>query len=206
MRSEIVLVHGLWNRGWNMAVMAARLRARGHGVRVFSYPTRQRDLDGHADALREFITRQPVSELHLAGHSMGGLVILNLLSRHEDLPPGRVVLMGAPVRGSGVVRRLVKLPGRGLLFGRAAEGLLAGCRQAPRRHETGMIRGTRSLGLGCITGQIAEPNDGSVAVSETELEGLSDRIDLNVTHTQMLVSRAVADQLEHFVLNGCFKH
>jgi len=206
MQTEIILVHGLWNRGWYMALMAARLRARGHAVRVFSYATRRRGLDGHADLLREFIGRQPAGELHLAGHSMGGLVILNMLDRYEDVPPGRVVLMGTPVRGSRVIRRLQKLPVRAVLFGRAAEGLLRGYRQPPPRHETGVIRGTRSLGLGRIAGVFDGPNDGSVAASETQLQGVTDSIDMNVAHTQMLISRAVTDQLEHFVLHGCFLH
>ncbi|MBT8069830.1 MAG: alpha/beta hydrolase, partial [Gammaproteobacteria bacterium] len=79
--AKIMLVHGLWNRGWSMAAMAKRLRARGHDVLVFSYPTRNKTLDGHADELHEFIleNRRDLSgqrPLHLVGHSMGGLVIL----------------------------------------------------------------------------------------------------------------------------------
>ena len=36
--------------------MAKRLRAHDHEVRVFSYPTRASDLDGHADDLRSFLS------------------------------------------------------------------------------------------------------------------------------------------------------
>lgn len=203
--ADIVLVHGLWNRGWMMARMAKRLRARDHQVRVFSYPTRSDTLDGHADQLRKFIREEEAGECHLAGHSMGGLVILNMLSRYDDLPPGRVVLMGTPVKGSNVVKRLERLPGHGFIFGKSRENLLKGFQHSPEGRESGMIRGTREFGFGQIAGKQQEPNDGSVCVSETELDGLNDTVDLEVSHSEMLISSEVVDQLEHFVLSGKFK-
>jgi len=203
--SEIVLVHGLWNRGWYMTVMARRLRARGHHVAVFSYPTRNNSLQGHADDLHEFVVGNPSNEINLVGHSLGGLVILNMLSRFDELPPGRVVLMGSPVAGSSVVKRLEKIPGQKLLFGEIRDYLLEGFRHTPRHHETGMISGTRSMGLGRIAGQHDEPNDGTVTVSETQLDGLKDSIELPVSHTEMLVSAKVVEQVEQFLLHGKFK-
>jgi len=203
--SEIVLVHGLWNRGWMMARLAKRLRSRGHQVRVFSYPTRGDNLEGHADKLHSFVCEQRTAECHLVGHSMGGLVILNMLSRYDDLPPGRVVLMGTPVRGSNVVRRMERLPGHGFIFGKARENLLNGFQFSPPGHETGTIRGTREFGFGQIAGKQAEPNDGSVCVSETELDGLKDTVDLEVSHSEMLISAEVAEQVGHFLLSGKFK-
>lgn len=203
-QSKIVLVHGLWNRGWFMTVMAKRLRANGHEVEVFSYPSRNNDLDGHADELHAFLGKIKTGELHLVGHSMGGLVILNMLNRFDDLPPGRVVLMGTPVMGSGVVKRLGKLPGQKLLFGKARENLLQGFQHTPMRHETGVIRGTHALGMGLIAGKHGEANDGTVAVSETELVGLKDSVEMDVTHTEMLVSAEVVEQVEQFLFHGRF--
>lgn len=201
----IVLVHGLWNRGWTMMAVAKRLKARGHNVAVYSYPTRSDDLDGHANGLRAFLRTIKSEQVHLVGHSMGGLVILNMLSRFDDLPPGRIVLMGTPVKGSSAVKRLEKLPGQKFMFGKARQNLLQGFQHTPKERETGVIRGTRALGLGRIAGAPGEPNDGSVAVSETELEGMKDSVDLDVAHTQMLVSAEVVDQLEQFLLHGKFK-
>ena len=202
--SDIVLVHGLWNRGWMMAMLARRLRARGHKVRVFSYPTRADNLDGHADELHSFLLKNETEELHLVGHSMGGLVILNMLSRYDGLPPGRVVLMGTPVKGSGVVQRLSKLPGQDFVFGNARQDLLQGFQCSPAGREPGMIRGTRAFGLGQIAGKQDEPNDGSICISETELEGLNDAVELEVSHSGMLLSTEVMQQLEQFLLFGRF--
>jgi len=187
-----------------MARMAKRLRTRGHHVRVFSYPTRSDNLDGHADQLHKFVSAQETEECHLVGHSMGGLVILDMLSRYDDLPPGRVVLMGTPVKGSNVVKRMERLPGHGFIFGKARENLLKGFQFSPTGHETGMLRGTREFGFGQIAGKQQEPNDGSVCISETELDGLKDTVDLEVSHSEMLISADVVEQLEHFLLSGKF--
>ena len=203
--SDIVLVHGLWNRGWMMARMAKRLRTRGHHVRVFSYPSRADNLDGHADQLHNFVRAEVTADCHLVGHSMGGLVILNMLSRYDDLPPGRVVLMGTPVKGSNVVKWMERLPGQGFIFGKARENLLKGFQLSPDGYETGMIRGTREFGFGQIAGRQDEPNDGSVRVSETELEGLKDTVDLEVSHSEMLISAEVVEQVNQFLLCGKFE-
>jgi len=203
--TTIVLVHGLWNRGWSMTAMAKRLRSRGHHVEIFSYATRSDSLDGHAEDLHAFLGKIRAEEIHLVGHSMGGLVILNLLSRYDDVRPGRVVLMGTPVKGSGTVKRLERLPGQKLMFGKARDNLLQGFQHTPLQHETGMIRGTRALGLGRIAGRRGEANDGSVSVSETELDGLKDSVELAVAHSEMLISAEVLQQVEQFLLHGGFK-
>jgi len=203
--TKIVLVHGLWNRGWSMTAMARRLRANGHNVKVFSYPTRKHCLDAHADNLHAFLSDNQAEELHLVGHSMGGLVILNLLNRFEGLPPGRVVLMGTPVKGASIVKRLEKLPGQKLMFGKARDNLMQGFDHTPLEYETGMIRGTRALGLGRVAGKRDEPNDGSITVRETELDGLKDSVELEVAHSEMLVSVEVVEQVEQFLLHGKFR-
>jgi pimeloyl-ACP methyl ester carboxylesterase len=207
LKSTIVLVHGLWNGAWAMTALAKRLRSRGHHVEVFDYPTRDGSLEEHAGKLHAFLGKISTGELHLVGHSMGGLIILNLLSRYDDLPPGRIVLMGTPVKGSSIVKRLEKLPGQKFLFGKAMDTLLQGFQHTPRLRETGMIRGTRPIGLGRITGWSLETNDGSVTIGETELDGLKDSIEMAVSHSQMLISEEVADQVEQFLMHGKFsKH
>lgn len=192
-----------------MAAMARRLRAHGHTVSVFSYPSRSADIDRHADSLHRFICDNVSGEFSLIGHSLGGLVVLNLLNRYpdlfgQDLSVQRVVLMGSPVRGSSLVKRLAGVPGLKMLFGQVHEALRDGYQHIPGHCEVGMIRGTRSFGLGRVAGKHAEANDGSVLVSETRMAGLKDRIELPVAHSEMLISSAVADQAGHFIQHGRF--
>lgn len=205
----IVLVHGLWNRAWSMASLAKRLRAHGHTVVVFSYPTRGNDVAGHAESLHQFVQENVTGEFSMVGHSLGGLVILSMLNSYADvyeheLSVQRVVLMGTPVQGSSLVKRLATLPGQKLLFGQVRGSLLDGYQSPPNGCEIGMITGTRSFGLGRVAGKHAEPNDGSVLVSETTMQGLKDTIKLSVAHSEMLISAQVAVQVEHFIEHGRF--
>jgi hypothetical protein len=58
--------------------------------------------------------------------------------------------------------------------------------------------------MGHIAGAFGEPNDGTVAVSETRLDGATDHVTLPVTHMGLLISRNVADQIGAFLKRGEF--
>ena len=73
--------------------------------------------------------------------------------------------------------------------------------------EIGVIAGTLSVGLGRLVARdMRVPNDGVVALVETELAAASDRIALPVSHSAMLVSRRVARQTGAFLHDGRFDH
>ena len=74
------------------------------------------------------------------------------------------------------------------------------------RREVGAVAGSSPTGLGRFFAAFDEPNDGTVAVAETQLAGLKDHIVLPVSHTGMLISGAVADQAAHFLRCGEFQH
>jgi pimeloyl-ACP methyl ester carboxylesterase len=203
---EVVLVHGLWYRAWSLRVLAHRLAAAGRRVHRFSYPTRKRDLAGNAAALAGFCRRLRAGELHFVAHSLGGLVLLHMLWREAQLPPGRIVLLGTPLTGSAVASRSIALPGGAFLLGLAAETLARGHGHGFGGRQAGMVSGTRPLGIGRFTGALHGPNDGTVAVAETLHEGLADRVELPVTHTGMLMSPRVAAEAAFFLENGRFRH
>jgi hypothetical protein len=118
----------------------------------------------------------------------------------------RVVFLGTPVRGSicartlagaAVGRRMLGVMGNSVLL----EGLPS---RWPFRAQLGIIAGTRSIGLGRLLTRLQGPNDGTVCVDETVLEGATDRCLLPVSHTGMWLSRAVADQVAAFFERGRF--
>ncbi len=127
-----------------------------------------------------------------------------MLGADHDLPPGRIVLLGTPLRGSAVARRSRNLPGGEFLLGRSAEALGRGYEGVLDSRETGMIAGTRPHGAGRFTGGLSGPSDGTVSVAETRHGGLQDHLELPVTHTGMLVSAAVAGQAAEFLRTGQF--
>ena len=70
-----------------------------------------------------------------------------------------------------------------------------------------MIAGTRGVGLGrLVAPDLPQPNDGAVAVSETQLAAARDRLELPVSHTGMLFSRQVSRQVRAFLRYGRFEH
>ena len=56
-----------------------------------------------------------------------------------------------------------------------------------------------------LLGVLPEPNDGTIAVVETQMPWLTDHLTYPVTHTGFLVSPEVASQTAHFLRHGLFE-
>ena len=202
---ETILVHGLWFGCWAMGRVARGLRDAGQSTRCFGYSSTRGSLPEHAAALLDFARQSSAPNMNFVGHSLGGLVILRMLAGANDLPPGRVVLLGSPLGGSVVVRRTMRLPGSRLLLGDSRAALDDGFDAVPPGRETGMIAGSRPLGLGWIAGGVGGPGDGTVAVAETRASGLADHCILPVSHSGLVFSRAVIRQAVSFLRTGRFE-
>ena len=213
MSTVIVYVHGLWQRGaesiWLRRRLSQDLEAE---ARAFSYPSVSADATTNAGDLAKYLTAIRADTLHLVGHSLGGLVILKLFEDDADaqarLPPGRIVLLGSPLRGSRTAQKLARLPFGRKIMGRAVEeellGSSGGRRRWNRARELGVIAGDLGVGLGRLVGTLGGPSDGTILVEETELEGTADRLVLRVSHTGMLFSAAVAHAAGAFLRTGRF--
>ena len=203
----VVLIHGLWMPALVMVVLARRLRRAGWATFRFSYSSRHATLWENAAALAEFVQGIDAPRVHFVAHSLGGLLLMQLLQDAPRLPPGRVVLLGTPYRGSHVARRLSRHAWGRWLCGLSLDGALLG--DGPRwrgGRELGVIAGTVPIGAGWIVPGLAKPNDGTVAVAETVVAERTDAITLPVTHSGLVFSAAVARQLVHFLNTGNFQH
>lgn len=213
MPSHVIFIHGLYLTGAESVLLrrhlARELAARTH---TFPYLATAEHPDRVADRLARKIMALGVNgegEVHLVGHSLGGLMALRALDRASAgkaaLPPGRVVLLGSPVAGSSAAAAVSRLPFVGLALGRSRAALTA-CAPpgACEGHDIGVIAGSRPAGLGRLFARFNEPNDGTVAVRETQYAGAADRIVLPVSHTGMLLSRRVAHEAAQFLRYGRF--
>lgn len=204
-KETVVLVHGLWMRGWVMAWLGWRLRRSGFSIVSFSYPSVRGTLSQNALSLSRFIAGLDASRIHLFGHSLGGLALLQMLATHDDPRIGRVVLAGCPCRPNYVASKLAR---RGLgrwLIGRSVMQYLGQTDpMCAERYEVGVIAGSKRLGAGWLVGSVPQPNDGVVGVEETVLLGANDQIVLNVCHSCMLLSVQVARQACAFFKQGHF--
>ncbi len=201
---HVVLVHGLWFRQQWLHWLALRLKDAGFVTKGFGYATTQVPLETSAERLFELCQRDFPRGAHLVGHSLGGLLILQMLRDSGWDRPGHLLFLGTPLAGSAVARRAAQWPGADTLLGHSIGPLAEGERDWPPGRLAGMIAGTRPLGLGVLTGGLEKPHDGTVSVAETRHPGLDAHIQLPVSHSGMLFSPAVARQAIGFLTRGRF--
>jgi len=209
----IVYVHGLWVTGREAFWLRRRLEQDLEAQTLaFPYPSVTADTTSNAQALAAFLSPIRADTLHLVGHSLGGLVISRLFEEAADapspLPPGRIVLLGSPLRGSRSARNFARLPFGRKIMGRGVGEELLGSRGERRRwnraRDLGVIAGDLGIGLGRLAGTLGGPSDGTILVEETEVDGAADRVVLRVSHTGMLFSAAVARAAAAFLRSGRF--
>ena len=205
----VVVIHGLWMNGAEAGLLRHRLSdEHGYPTELFQYGTFDADFSTNADRLRAFLDTLKSPTLHLVGHSTGGLMALVALQRRPLAKPGRIVCLGSPLRGSIAADQLAKLGDLGAaVLGQTGRQALLG--QYLKRYdgdrEVGVIAGTMSVGPAMMLGILPEPNDGTIAVVETELPGIKAHLSLPVTHTGLLISLEVANQTAFFFRHGMFK-
>lgn len=197
---RVLLLHGLWMRAFALRQLARRLQAEDFTVATFDYPS----ITGGPDAALPELARRLQNADAVVGHSLGGLMAVEALRRFPELPVRRAVCLGSPLRGSGAARMLRSAPFSAWYVGRSAELLCKGCEPLERDIEVGMIAGSKPLGLGALVARLDGPHDGTVAVSETRLEGLADHRVLDISHTGLVFSPRVAALTAGFLRHGRF--
>lgn len=201
----VILVHGLWVHGVVMTPLRRRIARCGYRAVSYSYPSMRLTLAENAERLAQFCRSLDAAKFHFVGHSLGGLVVLGMLERAPELHAGRIVLAGVPFSGSFAAQRLARLPGGRAALGRSIPEWLTGEKTGWGRHDIGVIAGSIPIGLGrLVAPDLPRPNDGVVCVAETRLPAMREQIVLNVNHTGMLLSAAVARQICAFLRHGAF--
>jgi pimeloyl-ACP methyl ester carboxylesterase len=204
-RELVVIVHGLWTHGAVYVLLAARLRACGFRCALFSYRSITLPLDEIARRLARFTRARDPARVHFVGHSLGGLVVLDMLAHDRTLPVGRVLLLGTPAAGSQAVAQLAHSPTGRALLGRALpQWRPEQASEVTARLPVGAIAGTVRMGVASLVVKLAPPNDGAVSVDETRLPNLADHIVMRTSHSGMAVSAQVSRQVCHFLKHGRF--
>jgi pimeloyl-ACP methyl ester carboxylesterase len=199
----VILLHGVWMRGFTLWPLASRLRAQGFRADVFDYASLIRGPAPSVDKLAMALMACGREPVHLVGHSLGGLVALETATSYAGLPPGRIVCLGSPLAGSCAARGMARSH-LGALLGRSATLLKCGLYELPRDREVGVVAGSKAAGLGKLFGGFDGPNDGTVAVWETRLPNLADHCVLPVSHSGMIFSARVAARVAGFLRDGRF--
>lgn len=202
-RHLVLLVHGIGRGPATFGDLPARLRHAGFEARAISYPSTRGSLEDHAAQLRRLLQRmEGIDEVSFVTHSMGGIVVRRLLAGEgawqERVKPGRMVMIAPPNQGSAIAKVLQPSAPYKLVYGLAGQQMVPLKVKQLARPEIafGIIAGGKKDSEG-YNPVLPGDDDGTVAVSETRLEGAADFMVLPGLHG--FIARSV--QIEQPVLN-----
>ena len=199
----VFLVHGMGRTRASLVLLAWRLRRAGYRTVSVRYSQVGESLDEITERLRRTAARESGGRpYHFIGHSLGGIVVRNGFK--EGYPPGlgRVVMLAPPNSPPRLARTLKGVFPYRWLTGDSGQRLAdpefyAGLPVPPV--EFGVIAGDKGQSL-----TFDEPNDGVVAVSETALAGMKERLVLHRTHTFLMNAPETARACARFLREGRF--
>lgn len=201
MREAVVMVHGIWLTGVEFLSLKRQLAQAGFEIHVFHYHSLIRSPEANADKLNRFVASIDAEIVHFVGHSLGGIVVSHLFHNYPLQRPGRVVMLGTPLKGSAVAQAFHRVPVLQWLLGRSVrQGLLGHAPRWKASHELAMIAGNRGIGIGMLLfGALSSPNDGTVALAETKGAGIQLHVEVPYSHFGMLFSTRVAEVVVSFL-------
>ena len=206
----MVLLHGLGRSSRSMKPLANFLEMHGFVPHTIVSPsTRMGPV-----ALEKYIAGEvrrcceDVSRLHFVTHSLGGILVRAYLDESRPRNLGRVVLLAPPNGGTEIVDVLAGNPLFRAAMGPTAIELGTGPDSFPNRigppdYEVGVIAARQSwnpLGSAMIPG----PDDGTVSIESTRLEGAADFLVVAGTHTFIMRKPEVMEQVQRFLVEGHF--
>lgn len=138
---------------------------------------------------------------------MGGILLRVYAEAHPEAEWDRVVMLGPPNHGSGIIDTYADFELFEKVQGPAAlelgtDGVTAGLPPLP--FEAGIIAGNMSLNP-ITSASVEGEDDGKVSVESTKVEGMSAHLTLPVTHTFMMNNPRVIAQTILFLETGAFE-
>jgi triacylglycerol lipase len=209
---QVVLLHGLARSATSMSKLAAALQSEGYSVCNVDYPSRDHSI---VTLTTQFVIPaidrcfpDRATPVHFVTHSLGGILVRQLVSSGRIDNIGRVVMLSPPNGGSEVVDKLGNLWAFEWLNGPA--GLELGTLPTstplslgPATFEVGVITGVRTINP-LLSTLIPGDDDGKVGVASAKLAGMADFLIVRCSHPFIMKSdRAIAQSL-HFLRHGTF--
>ena len=208
-QEQVVLLHGFGRQGNAMFLLQKRLRDAGYKAHSIEYASLQEPPDVILEKVAvqiELCCRDDRRPVHFVGHSLGGLIIRAYLDQKLLKNLGRVVLLGTPNQGSELVdiygeSWLIKILGPTARILGTDEGSFPN-RIGPPYYPLGIIAGTSSFSV--TDDQLPGPDDGLVSVKSTKIDGMTDFLLVDTSHSMMRYNETVAMETIHFLKWGRF--
>jgi pimeloyl-ACP methyl ester carboxylesterase len=204
----VVLLHGLWRSKSMYEDFADDLEDAGYEVVTIAYPSTRRAIAAHADQIETVLENlEGITEVSFVTHSLGGIVMREVLSRDADWKdvrrPVRMVMMGPPNQGSVFARELPKA-GIDMVVGASLDELRTISLKdfpAPTIPFAIIAGGRGEEGYNPL---IPGNDDGVVAVTETRLDGASDFLVVEGLHSFLPSNEVAARAALSFLDHGSF--
>ena len=213
MADAVLLLHGIARTSASMRALQRALEAAGYPVLNLDYRSRRLPLADLAEAIHPAVSRFAAATegaLHVAAHSMGGLLARVYLARHRPARLGRTVMLGTPNNGSEVADFLRGWPPYRLVFGPAGQQLVTGQTVELKAalgavdYELGILAGDRPLNRFAAALLLPGPNDGKVTVASTRLAGMADHRVIHTSHTRLASHPEAIAAALRFLRDGSF--
>lgn len=207
----VILVPGLARSRASMGGLERALRKAGYQVAGIDYPSTRRGLARNADDLMELVGNlEGVDRISFVTHSLGGLLVRELLSREAQwrgrIEVNAVVMIAPPSQGAAIADILSWAPPVNLIMGRgliAATTWRARTLPAPDAPFGIIAFGRGGMGYNPF---LRGDNDLLVSVEETRLDGAADWVQLHGLHgfapNYPETARAVMNFLEYKRFGG----
>lgn len=141
--------------------------------------------------------------VHMAGHSLGGVLSAAVLTGRPDLPLGRVVMIGSPMRGSELAAWCLRVPPVRAVLGPVLDDLAIRKGPVAPSDRIGAIAGTAGSRLIGRAVGMAGLHDGKVTL-RSAWAGAGHRVAVPVGHAMLPFSAEVARLTAAFLKDGRF--
>ena len=187
----VIVLHGLGSHRWLMRPICRRLSHNHHSVVNWGYRSLFQPIAAHALALRQTIDRDfaDANRIDFVAHSMGSVIIRQMLCEQPLQNIGRMVFITPPSQGSPLARIACPVIGR-----------LCRCLPDISTSKNSLVN--QLPRPPCATAVIAARADLLAPPSKTHLRGQSDHQLIWATHNSVLISRRVARMTDHFLRMG----
>ncbi|MDP2308555.1 MAG: alpha/beta fold hydrolase [Pseudomonadota bacterium] len=202
----VVLLHGLGRTRFSMRPVERALRARGFRTANIGYRSGSGTIEALAARVWAAVEQlaEPFDQVHFVTHSLGGILVRQLLKQGVVKRVGRVVMLAPPNHGSEIVDDLGKWRLLPAVMGPAFEQLGTGPagpeRLGPASVPVAVIAGRRTQAP--FSGVFSGPNDGKVSTESARLEGMSAFLIVNENHMLIMRSPEVHEAIVRYLETG----
>ena len=193
-QQAVVLVHGLWMSRWTFFSIANDLKKQGYKVYRFGWRTTAKPFEFNKQKLQAFVNSRSEETVHMVVHSMGGILTMRTLPNIRK--QGKLVMLGSPINGSQAAKAMSQKKWGAWLLNHAIEPLSNGV------IEPKVLRyscTSNSIGISKLVTKLPEPNDGTVALVETQAPWINHHSTENTNHFRMLFHKNVKIKIKQFL-------